>query len=531
MSVAPHRTFWLAVTRTAAGMTIALFFLNRIFPGVKLNMFTRSRSEQPIFALALALLLAAFVSAPTVAAERSPARQKAPVESLPDFTTLAEKLAPVVVNVTTTQKVEQPGSESSQPPGSGAPNPFGGGDALEEFWRRFFGERGSPRALPQRGLGSGFVIDSKGLVVTNNHVVENAAKITVKFSDDREFSAKIVGRDPLTDIAVIQLESAPGSFQVAPLGNSSRLQVGEWVVAMGSPFGLANTLTAGVVSATGRNIGAGNYDNFIQTDASINPGNSGGPLVNLRGEVVGINTAIFSRSGGNLGIGFAIPIDLAKEVLPQLIEKGKVTRGWLGVSIQRVTPEIAESLGLERRGGALVSGVIDGSPAEEAGIAVGDVIVEYNGQRIAESSELPILVARTEVGRTASVTVLRDRKPTTFKVRIGELKDREVVASGPSKEDKLGVSVQAITPEISETLGLKSARGVIITAVQPQSPAAEGGLRRGDVVLQVNRKEIGSVEDFAKIVDAAQPGSSLLFLVRRGESNLFIALKSPGSQG
>jgi serine protease Do len=301
---------------------------------------------------------------------------------------------------------------------------------------------------------------------------------------------------------------------------------------MGSPFGLANTLTAGVVSAKGRHIGAGNYDDFIQTDASINPGNSGGPLVNLRGEVVGINTAIFSRTGGgNLGIGFAIPIDLVKDILPQLIEKGRVTRGWLGVSIQRVTPEIAESLGLPQSRGALVAAVVEGSPAAQAGIQVGDVIVEYNGQRINESTDLPILVARTAVGQSASLAVVRNQKTIPLKARIDELRDREVVASGPKKDEKLGASVQAITPEIAESLGLKRAQGVIVTAVEPQSPAAEAGLRRGDLILQVNREQVTSVEEFAKLTDAAQPGSNLLFLIRRGESNLFVALKSPGRQG
>ncbi|MGH7927673.1 MAG: trypsin-like peptidase domain-containing protein, partial [Candidatus Binatia bacterium] len=288
--------------------------------------------------------------------------------ALPNFVELAEKLEPVVVNISTMQ-ASKPAQSSPQQPGPdpfGGQSPFGENDPFGDFWRRFFGDQfgvpGGPPAMPRRGLGSGVMIDQKGLVLTNNHVVENADKITVKLADEREFSAKVVGRDPRTDIAVLRIADGKGDFPVAPLGNSDRLQVGEWVVAMGSPFGLDNTLTAGVVSAKGRHIGAGPYDNFIQTDASINPGNSGGPLVNLRGEVVGINTAIFSRTGGNLGIGFAIPINLVKEVLPELIEKGKVTRGWLGVAIQRVTPEIAESLGLEKSRGALVANVFEGSP-------------------------------------------------------------------------------------------------------------------------------------------------------------------------
>jgi serine protease Do len=368
-------------------------------------------------------------------------------------------------------------------------------------------------------------------VLTNNLVVENAEKITVRLSDDREFSAKVVGRDPRTDIAVLQISDGKGSFPVAPLGDSADLQVGEWVVAMGSPFGLANTLTAGVVSAKGRHIGAGPYDNFIQTDASINPGNSGGPLVNLRGEVVGINTAIFSRTGGNMGIGFAIPIDLVKDFLPELIRSGKVTRGWLGVSIQRVTPELAQTLGIEKTQGALVANVFENSPAAAAGIMTGDVIVEYNGNKIAESNELPLLVARTKVGETVKVTVLRDKKQVPITVTLGELKEQEAVASRPSQEDKLGLTVQNITPQLAESLGLKRASGVVITSVQPQSAAAEAGLRRGDVILEVNRQEITNIDNFQELVKQAKPGSNLLFLVRRGENNLFLALQSPGPQG
>ncbi len=471
------------------------------------------------------------------AAETEPKRTASGLSGLPNFVELAEKLEPVVVNISTTQ-VSKPEQSSPQQPGPdpfGGQSPFGENDPFGDFWRRFFGDQfgapGGPRALPRRGLGSGFIIDQKGLVLTNNHVVENADKITVKLADEREFSAKIVGRDPRTDIAVIQISDGKGSFAVAPLGDSDSLQVGEWVVAMGSPFGLDNTLTAGVVSAKGRHIGAGPYDNFIQTDASINPGNSGGPLVNLRGEVVGINTAIFSRAGGNLGIGFAIPINLAKEILPELIDKGKVTRGWLGVSIQNVTPEIADSLGLEKSRGALVANVFDGSPAAEAGIKTGDVIVEYNGNKIEESNQLPILVARTEVGQTVKAMVVRDKKQIPITVRIAELKQEEVVAAGPKEEGQLGLTVQNITPQLAESLGLKRPNGVVITSVQPESAAAEAGLRRGDVILEVNRQEIANVDALQNAVKSAKPDSNILFLIRRGDNNVFLALKSPGPQG
>jgi serine protease Do len=488
------------------------------------------------------LLLALLGLNPPHVAEGQAQKKPSRFTELPDFVQLAEKLAPVVVNISTTQAAK-PAQSSPQPfgrqqPGPdpfGGESPFGGGDdPFSEFWRRFFGDQfgtpGGPGAVPRRGLGSGFVIDAKGLILTNNHVVENAEKITVKFSDEREFSAKVVGRDTKTDIAVIQITDGKGSFPVAPLGDSSSLKVGEWVVAMGSPFGLDNTLTAGVVSAKGRQIGAGPYDNFIQTDASINPGNSGGPLVNLRGEVVGLNTAIFSRSGGNLGIGFAIPIDSAKEILPELIKSGKVTRGWLGVSIQRVTPELAESLGLEKSRGALVSSVADDGPAAKAGLKVGDVIVEYNGKPVEDSNQLPILVARTGVGKDAQVTVIRDKKRMPISVKIGELKEKEVVASAP-QTGKLGLNVQNVTPEIAESLGLNRASGVVITSVQPQSAAAEAGLRRGDVVLEVNRKPVANSDEFRKLETQTKPGENLLLLIQRGGSSLFLALKSPSTQG
>jgi serine protease Do len=493
-------------------------------------MFFRCKSELISAATALFLLLgSAGSTAYSATAQQPSAKQTA----LPDFIELAEKLAPVVVNISTTQgapKGPTRGQPSPAPDPFGGQDPFGGNDPFSEFWRRFFGDQfgapGGPPSAPRRGLGSGFIIDQKGLVLTNNHVVENADKITVKLSDQREFEAKVVGRDAKTDLAVIQITDGKGNFPAAPLGDSSRLRVGEWVVAMGSPFGLDNTLTAGIVSAKGRQIGAGAYDNFIQTDASINPGNSGGPLINLNGEVVGINTAIFSRTGGNLGIGFAIPINSAKEILSELIKKGKVTRGWLGVSIQRVTPEIAQALGLEKNSGALVSNIVEGSPAAQAGVQAGDVIVEFGGEKIDDSTKLPAIVARIEVGRTVNMTVLRDKQRIPLTVKIAELKEEEVVASAP-QSGNLGMTVQNMTPEMAKTLGLNRTDGVVITAVQPQSVAAEAGLQRGDVILEINRQKIGNAAEFRKTLDQAKPGGNLLFLVQRGGNSLFLALKNP----
>jgi serine protease Do len=438
------------------------------------------------------------------------------LNTLPDFVALAKKMKPVVVNISSTQVSESRGQQEFG-------SPFGDDDPFNDFWRRFFGgpiPRGPQR---QRSLGSGFIIDADGSILTNNHVVENAQKIVVKLSDDQEFEAKVVGRDAKTDIAIIKI-NAKTALTAASLGDSDHLDVGEWVVAIGNPFGLDSTVTSGIVSAKGRHIGQGPYDNFIQTDASINPGNSGGPLINLRGEVIGINTAIFSRTGGNMGIGFAIPINLAKELLPQLRGKGKVTRGYLGVLIQKVTPEIAESLGMERGYGALVANVSKDGPADKAGVKVGDVIVEFDGKEVKDSAELPIIVARTTVDKKVSMKVLRDKKEVTLNVAVGELKDEEVVASVPEKGE-LGLTVQKLTPQLAENLGLDKADGVVVTAVEPGSAGDEAGVRRGDVIVEVDRKPVRGVEDYRKAIAGSRKGRGVLFFVRRGESTLFLALK------
>ncbi|HEY7167147.1 MAG TPA: DegQ family serine endoprotease [Candidatus Binatia bacterium] len=436
---------------------------------------------------------------------------------LPDFVSLAKKMRPVVVNISTTTLSDARGSQEFG-------SPFGEEDPFNDFWRRFFGgplPRGPQR---QRSLGSGFIIDADGSILTNNHVVENAQKIVVRLlEDDKEYEAKVVGRDAKTDIAVIKI-NAKTNLPTASFGDSDHLEVGEWVVAIGNPFGLDSTVTSGIVSAKGRHIGQGPYDNFIQTDASINPGNSGGPLINLRGEVIGINTAIFSRTGGNMGIGFAIPINLAKELLPELRGKGKVVRGYLGVLIQKVTPEIADSLGMEKGYGALVANVSKDGPADKAGVKVGDVIVEFDGKEVKDSGDLPIVVARTPVDKKVRMKVLRDKKEMVLNVSVGELKEEEVVASVPEKGE-LGMTVQRVTPQIAESLGLEKAEGVVVTDVEGGSAADESGIRRGDVILQIDRKPIRSVEEYRKSIAGIRKGKGVLFLVRRGESTLFLALK------
>ncbi|MFQ5682144.1 MAG: DegQ family serine endoprotease [Candidatus Binatia bacterium] len=437
-------------------------------------------------------------------------------QGFPSFVSLAKKVSPTVVNVSTTQVSQQ----SPQPFAS----PFSEEDPFNEFWKRFFGGPLPQGPYRQKSLGSGFIIDRQGFILTNNHVVDNAQKIIVKLADGKELDAKVVGKDAKTDIAIIKV-NAEGDLPVAILGDSDHLQVGEWVLAIGNPFGLDHSVTSGIVSAKGRQIGQGPYDNFIQTDASINPGNSGGPLLNLKGEVVGINTAIFSRSGGNIGIGFAIPINLVRELLPQLKAKGKVTRGYLGVFFQKVTPEIAESLEMSNAHGALVANVLKDGPAAKAGMKVGDVIIEFDGKEIKDSRDLPNIVARTPVSRKVPVKVLRDKKVVTLSVVIGKLKEEQLAASALEK-GKLGLTVQKVTPEIAESLGLDRAVGVVVTAVKPGSTAGEAGLRRGDVILEINRKKVRNLADYRKAIGRIEKGKRILLLVQRRGNTLFLSLKA-----
>jgi len=442
-----------------------------------------------------------------------------PSVNLPDFAGLTEHVAPSVVNISSTQEVK------GGPLGQGAPG--GEDDPFHEFFGPFERFFGPPRRMPfkAKSLGSGFVIDPAGYILTNNHVVENADEIVVKLPTGKEFKAKVVGRDSKTDIALIEIHGATDLVPVV-LGDSDELKVGQWVVAIGNPFGLENTVTAGIVSAMGRHINQGPYDNFIQTDAAINPGNSGGPLLNTRGEVVGINTAIFSRGGGNIGIGFAIPISLAKEIVPQLKAKGHVTRGWLGVMIQKVTPDIAESLGLPEPKGALVADVVKDGPAEAAGVKQGDVIVEFDGKPVSDSAELPLLVARTPVGKSVKVKVMRGKGTESFTIKVQELKEEETAERGPGTTEDLGLAVQTLTPDLAENLGVdRSLKGVVVTQVDPGGPGAEAGLRRGDVILEVNRQPVKDADGYRKSLKAGGKGKSVLFLVRRGDNTIFLAVK------
>ncbi len=449
-------------------------------------------------------------------AETPPAQ--VPAVQVPNFADLAEHLNPSVVNVSTTQVVK---GQRRAMPRLPTPNPFGERDPFEEFFERFFGGENPQREFRRRSLGSGIIINREGYIVTNNHVVENASDIKVSLSDKEEFDAKVIGRDPKTDVALIKIE-AKKELTAAPLGDSGKLRVGEWVMAIGNPFGLGHTVTTGIVSAKGRIIGAGPYDDFIQTDASINPGNSGGPLFNMSGEVVGINTAIVASGQG---IGFAIPINVAKELLVPLREKGKVVRGWLGVQIQRITPELAKSFGLDRERGALVADVMPDTPAEKAGIERGDVIIEFNGRKIDEMNDLPRIVASIPPNTDVPLKILRKGQEKSMHVKVAELKEERVAAGGGTLEENLGMTVQELTPEIARNLGLSESKGVVVTNVDEGSLADEAGLRRGDVILEVNQKKIQSLQDYRAALGRVGEPDSLLLLVRRGNNVLYMALK------
>jgi serine protease Do len=437
------------------------------------------------------------------------------------FADIAQKDSPAVVNIST-EKVVKGHDRMREFFG---PMPFGPGphDPFRDFFEKFFGD--IPKNFKQRSLGSGFIIDPKGLMITNNHVIEGADKIKVKLAGGKEHEAVVKGRDPKTDLALLEIKG-PGPFPHLTLGDSDAIRVGDWVVAVGNPFGLGHTVTQGIISAKGRVIGAGPYDNFLQTDAAINPGNSGGPLVNLTGEVVGINTAIVATGQG---IGFAIPSNLAKSIIPQLEEKGKVTRGMLGVQVQVVTPELAKSFGLSEPKGALVAEVNPGTPAEKAGLKRGDIITDFNGIPIKHMNELPRLVANTQPGTKASVTVLREGKEKTFSLMVTELKEeRQAMAAGESEEENsVGLVVESLNAELARRFGLKETKGVVVMRVIPGSAAAEAGLRPGDVILEVNGQTLQSVSDYQRHTKRLQPGAYARLLIKRSGHTLYITMEIP----
>ena len=452
------------------------------------------------------------------------------------FADLASKVSPAVVNIRIVKTITQgpmtgispfPGQQQ----GPSQEGPQGQPPDLHEFFRRFFGGPGGPggnshpREFKQRSLGSGVIVDPSGYVITNNHVVAEADEILVRLKEGKEYPAKIVGRDPKTDLALIKIE-ADHKLPFLTLGDSDKLRVGDWVLAVGNPFGLEHTVTAGIISAKGRIIGAGPYDNFIQTDASINPGNSGGPLIDLEGQVVGINTAIVPQGQG---IGFAIPVNTTKRIMAQLREKGRVIRGWLGVTIQPVTKELAEKFGLDEPMGALVADVVPGSPADKAGLKRGDVIVGYAGKPVKDMHALPRLVAETKVGSEVNLEVVRDRKKRPMQVSIGELKAEAPAGpkAAPDSVAKLGLGLQELTPELAKQMGISGKKGLIVTSVDPGSPAAEAGLMRGDVVLEAAQKPVTKVDQFKDMTGKLGPGEGLLLLIQRRDATLFVVIKAP----
>jgi serine protease Do len=432
------------------------------------------------------------------------------------FSTLVKTLTPAVVNINTTKVVERRGRNFNFH-GSPFPN-----DQFDEFFNRFFGQQ-PQRKFKQRSLGSGFIISKDGYILTNNHVVEDADEVKVTLSDEKTYDAKIIGTDDRTDLAILKIE-VDHDLPIVPLGDSSKLEVGDWVIAIGNPFGLERTVTAGIVSARGRVIGSGPYDDFIQTDASINPGNSGGPLFNLQGEVVGINAAIVA---GGQGIGFAIPVNMAKDLLPQL-KTGKVSRGWLGVQIQKVTPELAESFKLESERGALVADVVEDSPAARAGVKTGDIIVSFNGQEVDGMRKLPRLVAAVPSGTKVKMKVLRRGKLKELRVVIAELKDEKMADGSPVEKgelDRLGMAVRQITPELASQYRLPRDSGVVISRIDPDGLAAEGGLHAGDIILQVNNSDIVTVKDFRQAIKKAKKNKLVRSLVQRRNSRIFVVMR------
>ncbi|MCS6786674.1 MAG: DegQ family serine endoprotease [Thiobacillaceae bacterium] len=428
---------------------------------------------------------------------------------LPDFTELVERQAPAVVNITTVQDARrQRRGRMPQP------------DELFEFFRRFAPPEGGERFTPpRRGQGSGFIISDDGYILTNTHVVDEADEVIVRLHDRREFRAKVVGKDERTDVALIKIE-ARGLPRVT-IGDPERLKVGEWVLAIGAPFGFENSVTAGIVSAKGRSLPSENYVPFIQTDVAVNPGNSGGPLFNMRGEVVGINSQIISRSGGYMGLSFAIPIDVAMDVAEQLKTTGRVARGRIGVMIQEVTNDLAESFGLAKPQGALVSEVEKGSPAERAGVQVSDIILRYNGRPVERSIDLPRMVGATRPGTKATLTVWRKGRTLDLTVTVGEMPVEKVAGARPEAQpDRAGLITSDLTPEQRRQLNIQS--GVLVEDVT--GAAARAGVRPGDVILAVNNREVYSSEELSKLINETGR-KSVALLVKRGESSIYIPLR------
>jgi serine protease Do len=516
----------------------------------KASPFRRVRAAALATTVGLGLALAPLAWAETAA----PAPQSAvPGAALPSFAPLVKKVLPAVVNISVTEKADmQADDEQDMDNDQGGPHQGMPSSPFDEFLRRFFEQQGqgfpgmpmppNPHAGARVALGSGFIIDPDGYVVTNNHVVANADKVTVIFQDGSKHPAKVLGRDAKTDLALLKI-AAKEPLPYVSWGDSNAEQVGDWVLAVGNPFGLGGTVSSGIISARGRDIHSGPYDDYLQLDAAINRGNSGGPTFNLDGQVVGINTAIYSPNGGSVGIGFAIPSSLAKPVIDQLREHGKVERGWLGVQIQEVTPEIAKSLGLPKAEGALVADVTPGSPAAKAGLKQGDVILTYDGHHVAKVRDLPIVVAQTPVGQEAKVEVFRHGKEEHVDIAVGQMPENLQMAQNGGGEEQgggenataLGVKLAPLTSQLRQRAGVpKDVKGVIVTAVNDGSPLAELGIQPGDVIEQVDQEPVTTPQQAEAKLKQAQSGrnASVLLLINRHGTNQYLALSmSKGDNG
>src|SRR5882724_11556716 len=482
--------------------------------------------KRTYFVATLALMLVAGVTLGAVAGGRTERAPQAAAPTAPvlpvqmplntgSFAGVAEVIKPAVININTVSKGGTLGGGGRTP----FEEFFG-----EDFFRRFFGD--APERIPQRSLGSGVIVDATGIALTNAHVVEKATEIEVITLDGGKHKAKVVGLDKKTDLAVLKLDDGKGQFKFARLGDSDRMQVGDWVIAVGSPFGLHATVTAGIVSAKARNIGQSPFDDFIQTDAAINPGNSGGPLVNMQGEVIGINTAIVA---GGSGIGFAIPSNMARKIYTELRDKGRVTRGWLGVSIQPLSPELARSFGAKDSKGVLINEVAPDSPAAKAGLKPGDILLEFDGRPMEGPGDLQRAVGLMSPDRTAKVKVWRDQSEKIVEVKVGQAPDERQAQQqrpgGGRARSMLGLEVRPVTPEIARQLNLRSTEGVIVVRVEDGSAAAEAGVQRGDVVKQLNSQHVRTMADFERLTRDMKEGDPLTVLLQRGAMSLYVACR------
>jgi len=462
------------------------------------------------------------VTALILTAEYAYAAQDPSIPSSPaSFANLVDEVKDAVVNISTTQVVKGNPLE----PFLGPDSPFG------EFFghnlpKGFYGNKPQGK-MTTHALGSGFIISSDGLILTNNHVVEKATEIKIKLLNGKEYDAKLVGRDPKTDLALVKVTPDKDFPKPVVLGESDAMRVGDWVMAVGNPFGLGNTVTTGIISAKSRILGAGPYDDFLQTDAAINPGNSGGPLFNMQGQVIGINTAIIAQGQG---IGFAIPINMAKELLPQL-KKGKVTRGWLGIMIQDITPELAKSFGLKSAKGVLVSEVVKGSPAEQSGLRSGDVILRFEGKEIENAHKLSQLAAATAPNTQVKIDLLRNGKEETISLKVGTMPTeggQQMVS--PKEQSDWGMTVQELTPQLAQQLGLEPrTTGVVISDINEGGPAAEAGLRPGDLIVEVNRTAIKNLNDYHQALQNIKKGENLLLLIKRTAGSFYTVLTPSGN--